>query len=162
MRRPPTAATRSRRPGSGAARSGTRSPPRALGCRLGCADLVELDLVAEWIEHVAAAPARDRRRLLESHAGPPEGGTQRGEVADPEGEVPPGVQREVGLDGEMHLATVRSFEPEARVRQEGLRPRDLLQAELTGIERPGSRFAARQAEDLCVVEGEDRHVTECR
>src|SRR5204863_1553994 len=69
--------------------------------------LIELDLVSERIEHVGPTPARDRVRVLESRARPPQPGDGRVEVIDTEGEVTARVKPELAVLRQMHVTRAR-------------------------------------------------------
>src|SRR5260221_7731691 len=150
MHRRPRSATRSRSRGSGGAKSGMRSR-----------QLVQLDLVAERVEHIATNPAGDLIRLFRPHALRLELAAHPRDVVDAEREVPPWVEREIGLDREVDVRSARNFEPQAGSAPEGDGPLDLPEAQLVGIEAPGAGFLARRLEDLGVVERQNGHKTEC-
>src|SRR5688500_17655519 len=114
-------------------------------------DLVQLDLVAERVEYIAAAPSGDGRRVLELRTVRREARAHGIEVVDLEREVPPTMQCQVCLCGEVHLARA-SFEPETVPVSKRFGSRNLRQAQCRGVESPCFRLFARWIEHLRVMQ----------
>src|SRR5437762_1987690 len=115
-------------------------------------DLVQLDLVAERIEDVAARPSGDLRRGFRAHASRFEVPAHPADVVDLQGEVPAWMKGQIVLDRQVDVGAAGHLEPETRPVPERGRPRDLPQAELAGVERPGAGLLARRIEHLGVME----------
>src|SRR5207245_8696360 len=79
--------------------------------------LVQLDLVAERIEHVAAAPPGDGGRLLEACATVAQTVAHRVEVVDAECEVASRVQTEVQVGRKVHVSRRGRVPDSVTVRQ---------------------------------------------
>src|SRR5438067_8717475 len=75
-------------------------------------DLIQLDLVAERIEDVAARPSGDLRRGLRADAARFEVPAHPADVVDLQGEMAAWMEGQVVLDGEVDVRAARHFEPE--------------------------------------------------
>src|SRR2546426_4073494 len=130
-------ATGSRSRGWAAARIGTRS----LGY------LVQLNLVAERIEHVAAAPPGDGGRLLEACATVAQTVAHRVEVVDAECEVASRVQTKVQIGRKMHVSGRGRVPDPVTVRQRFRAP-ELGQTKRFSVEIACLCFLTRRVKDL--------------
>src|SRR6185503_1189786 len=149
MRHHPTCATRSRLRDSASARSGNRS----------LRDLVQLDLVAERIEDIAAPPAGDGRRFLETRAVFAQATAHRCEIVHAQCEVASRVQTEILVGRKVHMSGWCGVPDPVAVRKR-FRAMDLVQTEGFSVEIACLCLLARRVEDLRVVKG-NGHEIEC-
>jgi len=115
-------------------------------------NLIELDLVAEWIHHVRAPPAGDRIGVFEARTGGAElrhGGV---EIIDAQREMSPRVKAELTVCREMDV-TGRGRIPNARAVAKRDGPLQFLEAEGVSVELSSSGFLARRIEHLGVMQG---------
>src|SRR5438093_7256110 len=113
-------------------------------------DLVQLDLVTEGIEDIDATPAGYRIGLLERHAARTKAFGGLGQIVHAQGEVPPRIERQLILRGEVHVSGA-GFEPQARAVRERRRTRQFFQTQKLAIETPRGALLSGWVEDLHVV-----------
>src|ERR671934_2135318 len=114
-------------------------------------DLVQFDLVPEWVEDVDAPPARDRIGAFEASPGLAEPLRDRGEVVHPQREVAARMKTELHIRGKGYVAEAGG-EPDPRTCSERVGALDLGKPEFLGVEPASCGFLARRIEDLRVMQ----------